>query len=295
MHEHDQDLIMTLAEGALGPEETTAARAEIAACRQCADELVLQQTAFRALREAPDAALTEFESHRLRRNLKRELGIASAPAVQVVQRRRFLPVAVLGGAAAVLLTVVIAGGALQSLRGSGDDDAGFAVAAADATSTTASAQVESAEVPQAGDSVTGDFVAETSADERAAGGDAAAGVTTTAQPDTSPPQLAFVSSADDLDTLRGILAAEGGGDPELTKDLALGHFLDAAILLPDSALVCGAETLSTIPDAVGYFALAAGEIDGIEVIVVAYVTEEIENSVVIAHDAATCEPMATSP
>ena len=46
MHQHDQELIMALAEESLDPQAARAAREEIASCRQCSEDLELQQFCF---------------------------------------------------------------------------------------------------------------------------------------------------------------------------------------------------------------------------------------------------------
>jgi len=119
MHEHDLDIIMALADGALDPH--SAAAAEVAACAQCSEDLELQRTALRATGETPRVYLTAVESSQLRHavrsrlNLQTQGGGSPAPT----KRRRFR-LGALAGAAAVLLAVVIAGPALNLFGSSGE-------------------------------------------------------------------------------------------------------------------------------------------------------------------------------
>lgn len=119
MHEHDQELIMALAEGVLDETAATAARAEIEACPECSADLQLQLVALAAIAEAPEVFLTATESSRLHAALKQELSLA-APAPARPKRSfawgRFLPIA---GMAAAFLVVIVA---LPTLFGGGSDD-----------------------------------------------------------------------------------------------------------------------------------------------------------------------------
>ena len=67
MHRHDLDLIAALAEGSL--EDETAARAQVAVCRRCREELEAHTLALQALSELEPLALTPQESAGLRRDV----------------------------------------------------------------------------------------------------------------------------------------------------------------------------------------------------------------------------------
>ena len=120
MHEHDQDIIMALAEGSLDPEAAARAEAAISACDQCQADLELQRLALTALQDAPAVYLTAAESGRLHDQLHRELRIAPAETA----RARLRPAwgrwaALAAGTAAVFLAAFLV---LPSVLG-GDDDA----------------------------------------------------------------------------------------------------------------------------------------------------------------------------
>ncbi len=286
MHEHDQDLIMALAEGTLGPESAAAAEAEFGACETCREELSLQRLAMEALGAAPRASLNEFESHRIRRNLMRELGISAEPAAAPAPRRRWMPVAVLGGAAAVLLAVVLGGGALQSLRGDDPGDVAFApitegsdTASEDTSAPTleSTPAADTAQAVESGDAADENFGIE---------------VPAVTPSDGAAPPVSLVSGVDDLAVLRELVVT-GSGDPEETAERATA-LLPRFAAVPDTA-GCGEATVGTVEGAVGHFVVGAGSIDGDEVVVIAYVTDPIDDSVVIAHDVVTCETVATAP
>lgn len=126
MHEHDNDLVMALAEGALDGPAAAEALDSVTACAVCFEELALQREALAALSSLTAPRLTELEAARLRRHLDDALGHSRTAAPTAPARRR-LSLKPLMGIAAVLLAVAVAVPALQSLRdGSGGGDAGVA-------------------------------------------------------------------------------------------------------------------------------------------------------------------------
>lgn len=155
MHEHDQDIIMALAEGSLDPDTAERAAVAINACEECRADLELQKRAVTALQEAPRVYLTATESARLHDHLRQELGVGPAEPT----RAKLSPAwsrwaALAAGTAAVLLAAFLV---LPSVLGGGDDSAETVAfdqaadeAAGDAdmerTATTAAA----AEAPTAG-------------------------------------------------------------------------------------------------------------------------------------------------
>lgn len=112
MHEHDTDLIISVARGQLDDAMAATAEAEIAACARCRADLELQRSAIDALDAAPRVYLTAKESARIRTAVRNELGLQTPVAVPRPRRRRF-PLAALAGAAAVVLAVVVAGPVLD--------------------------------------------------------------------------------------------------------------------------------------------------------------------------------------
>ncbi len=148
MHEHDQELIMALAEGTLEAAAAEAATAEIAVCPDCSADLELQRLAISALDELPQAYLSATESSRLHSNLKRELKLedpAPARASRSFAWGRWAPIA--GVAAVFIFLAAIVPGML----GGGDDDAADMEFAA--TATTAAPQVRESDTPAAEDSM----------------------------------------------------------------------------------------------------------------------------------------------
>jgi hypothetical protein len=145
MHEHDQDLIMALAEGTLDEAAAAAARTEISMCPECSRDLELQRIALAALGDLQPVYLTAAESSRLHDTLKRGLDVATpkaAPHRSGISWGRWIPVL---GVAAVLLIAVLA---LPNMIGGSDESADTAMmAAAETTITTAA--MEGAQTPRA--------------------------------------------------------------------------------------------------------------------------------------------------
>ena len=144
MHEHDQELIMALAEGDLAEDAAAVARAEIESCDECSADFELQVSAIAMLDQVPPVYLTATESARLHSSLKEELSLATpkpASPRRSVAWSRFLPAA---GVAAALLLVIVS---LPSLLGGGSDDSSDETVAApsfeaDATETSAAASLD---------------------------------------------------------------------------------------------------------------------------------------------------------
>lgn len=283
MHNHDLDTIMALAEGTIDASDAAAAEASIADCDECSRDLELQRQALAMLAAAPQVAMTELESTRMRRTLRDELGLAAATqaaAVTAVRRRRFSWGGALS-AAAVLLVVVLAAPTLNLLGGSDDaaSTAEDAFALAEPTTTVASAETAPA---------AGALAAEGGADEAAE--DAAAAPEFAADATTTTPtsreigrlrdgltleeiELAFTSSFLAPDTA-SLYAAEGTPPP--TDEF-------------DRCAETGIAELETEGTPVTQWTFAGLQVeDNREVAILAY---EIEGGevVVMAHDAETCE------
>lgn len=131
-HEHDHDLIMSLAEGRLAGDADDA-RSELERCTECAADLAAQEAALAALgdlRQRNDAELTEFESASLRRHLDRELGHRRiSDRTATTKPRRSFSWAPVFSVAAVLLALLLVAPALD-LLGGGDAGSGDAFDAA---------------------------------------------------------------------------------------------------------------------------------------------------------------------
>jgi len=276
MHQHDQELIMALAEGGLDADAAATARAEVASCPECSRDLELQRIALQGLEGLPRAHMTELESTRLRRSLREELGIARDARVTPAKRRR-MPMAAFATAAAVLLAVVVAAPTLN-LIGGGDDGADATIVAdatAGATATTAGAVAEMAPL---GDGGAGD-----SFDTQAA--------TTIAPPPEASGQMLYGYFIDetDLDELRSS-AAGTGFDEEASRSQAL-RMADDSVLDegPDDADACIAVTVTSEENLVGGYQIARGTYQGRDVLYVIYVAEDPAESILLVHAADNCE------
>lgn len=123
LHEHDRDLIMDVAEGALDEPADGRARTEIATCDECSTDLAELQVALAALADIPPAAMSEFEAARLTRDLDNALGhtrptVAAGAPVRAKRQISWVPI---GSIAAVLLAVVLIAPGLELLGGDADD------------------------------------------------------------------------------------------------------------------------------------------------------------------------------
>ena len=151
MHEHNEELIMALAEEVLSPAEATVAATEIEACAQCSTDLELIRVALDATSQAPQVYMSATESSRLHEALHRELRLATPIRAEPRPRPAWGRVAGWAfGAAAVFLGAVLM---LPALFG-GSDDASDAVAAATIEerggATTAAAFEPSQALPEVG-------------------------------------------------------------------------------------------------------------------------------------------------
>ncbi|NND03450.1 MAG: hypothetical protein HKN91_11745 [Acidimicrobiia bacterium] len=286
MHQHDQDLIMALAEGSLDEEAATAARAEVEACRECARDLELQTFAFEALHSMPDAHLTEFESAGLRRNLRNELGVFKEEIqFEPSKKRRRFPIAAFGTAAAVLIAVVAIAPRL-SLVGGGDS--ADTVALESAPATTAAAQFDAqAGLPEGGaeDNLATAAPATTNAP-------LAASTTTPPPPESVRDLLGYYAENPDLTLLRSRLEAQEF-EPESARLYALKDSgLEVAEEDVNTVNNCLVLTLTNSEEFVEGFQFARGNYDDREVIFYVYLAEEPAASAVLVQAADTCEELA---
>lgn len=177
MHEHDQEMIMALAEGTLTPPDAAAATAEIEACAECSRDLELQRVALAALGDAPAVYLSATESAGLHEALHRELKIAAPVPVRPQPRAAWGRVAGWAfGAAAVFLGAVLL---LPTLGGGSNDaassetTAGAELAEDRAATTAAAFQLTPAAPEAAADAlddamVAGEAIAESGAEATSA-------------------------------------------------------------------------------------------------------------------------------
>jgi hypothetical protein len=286
MHNHDYETIMALAEGSLDPVAAAAARTAIDACPECARDLELQVAGLQALKALPAAGLTEMESARLHRDLRRELGIATPQARQPAARRR-MPLAALGTAAAVLVAVVLVGPGLNLIGGASDSTTDSTVFAA---ATTAAAQTTAA--PEAALAPAEDLTSDGAAESQAPVAEATTTSAAGGAAESERLYAYFREQNPDLDALRDDLA-DFGFDENVGRSNALQQ-ADDSILEDDLAAVaaCINGTLSSEDTFLEGFQLARGLLDGREVLLVVYLAEDPENSALIAHAADNCEELA---
>jgi hypothetical protein len=288
MHDHNLDLIMALAEGALADAERDTAEATIAACDECAVELGAQRIALEALGSAPTPELTELEAVRMRRALRDELGlITPEPAAPTRDRSmRWQRLSVGLSAAAVILLFVAIVPALN-LFGAGDDSttgdftaAAVTTAAPATTAPTAAAERDEADgsPPNAGGGVTLTQSEDMIATEIA-------------------PELQWFAFGDspDLDairdaSMRGLSAA---GDARLLLGYEGG---DLGFLAADDrgASRCGAQGIEAFGDGYLIEELGSAVMAETDVVVIAYVNEYTADIQVVAYDAASCEVVAST-
>ena len=312
MHEHDRDLIMALAEGTLGEAAATAAESEISGCERCTANLELQRSALATLTSTPRAYLSAAESQRMRAGVRKELKLAS-PEVAPRRRRRRFPLGALAGAAAVLLAVVIAGPALN-LLGTGNDDS---PAAFDGALSPAAPNLDEESV-RATPSIEAPA---TAAPAPALGPSEAA----------AAPELAFAPAAEidedglpslksgtDLEQLRRMFQAQGEGfGPDSLAEaglLLLESAADAVAQAPPpeapapaeagqdpiltagmgDAAPCDPESVVDYADGTVAILIALMDHEGTPALVVAYVTEDVEETRIVVLSLETCEVLASA-
>ena len=130
MHEHDFDLIASIAEGELGPDEQAAAEALLVACPACRADLQLQREALAFLQAAAPVVMTDFERADLHRSVADNLPPARRPSPVKTTAPWFQRLMPAMAAAAAVVVVVGVGSVL--VTGSGDEMAAEPTAAATA-------------------------------------------------------------------------------------------------------------------------------------------------------------------
>jgi hypothetical protein len=286
MHEHDDDIIMALAEGILEPDVSAPALAEVSECPECAAALADQKVALAAMRSAQAPTLDDLERARLHRTMREALGIG-APVVAEPSRHEssYRRLAALGSVAAVLIGVVVVAPYLNLLGGGDDSEA--------AATTTAAAEervaVQSADpLTEAGDAsgATGDNSEATNGQD---GGSQE--LSSTSAPALGPEirVLAWrgptLGSEPDLALLARRIRSQG-------SDL-FAPVDDDSVLITETTADCLA-ALSPDPKGGTVSLIGTAEVEGTAVLVVAYVTGDFEEVTVVAIDETTCLVVATS-
>lgn len=300
MHDHDNELIGALAEGALSADDAQRAESEIAACDECRTDLAAQRAALAAMAESPRPGLTALESARMRRSVAESVGIADA---SVKERRRFVPWAGVATAAAVLVAIVIAA-PLVNLLSTGDDDDATDIAAVQTTI----AELEATQPPADGDALDTDAPSEAAAEapqlpatEEAAEDDLAPAAGTD-QAAGGLPSLGPIN-LEDLETFRDAFPEQAGlGNGLELRDVSLdeARLLEFGSLLaspdvgePRAADACLPEIAAAVPGASLVVSTATAEFQGTPVLVTAVFTSEIGPPLILAVDEGECVVLAT--
>jgi len=282
MHENDPDTILALLDGSLEASRARAVEAHMAECEACSTELGTQRIALEALQGAPRAYLTAAESADLHQTLHRRLGLAPSPAPRVAGSRRPSRLTVLVGAAVVLIGVLAVAPRL-SFFGSDEADS-VALASRD------QAQDETMQ-PQA---VAGEN------DAADATTIAAAGLGDGASPEQPTRSNLYAANAPDLDVIREAVIAAGGDSTKVTREFEddgapppiLGEAPAEAYDRPDTCVDAG---LAELPDTVDAFVVTGAVTSEGEIVVVAYVPADVNDTVVLSHLVPSCTVVDRSP
>ncbi len=297
MHEHDQEIIMALAEENLDEVAATAAQAEIEGCAECSRDLELQRLALSVLDEAPDVYLTATESSRLHESLKRELtGLRPAPTSNKPTVAWGRWVSALAGTAAVFLVVFMV---LPNVIGGSDDSSPATTAAADGgafgdeeRSTAAATETIAPEILEMGgsaDDAATDYQASIEASEAPmASTTTAAASETTASGLGLADVLPLIGYGNISEEIRAEIVDQlllSPDDVRLRDELAKSAAFDLPACLAELALELGIPSESeTI-----LVGVLAGD-DGAERLVVAFVPAEVnDTTLVVVTYPAGCE------
>jgi hypothetical protein len=300
MHEHDQDLIMALAEKSLAPDAAAAAEAALEACPECRRDLELQRVALEAVREAAPVYMTAAESTALHERLHHDLKLASPSAERPHHRPAWVRLtAWAAGAAAVFLAIV----ALAPVFGNGGDAGTEAAAAAttaaafEPTSPSPGGATANDEMLDLAQSLPAEDGAETGGAEMAATETTAAAAETVT---TAPSRgvLEIVATGDLDETMRRRFVEDLATNTEsYSARTAAVEIMDTdfAACLEEDAIPDASDGFEPPP---GSDLLALGIIegnDGKERLLVAYVTADVNDSVLAAVSVPSCEVYQTVP
>jgi hypothetical protein len=283
MHEHDDDIIMALAEGILEPDVLAPALAEMSECPECAAALADQKVALAAMRSAQAPALDDLERARLHRTMREALGI-EAPVVAEPSRheRSYRRLAALGSVAAVLIGVVVVAPYLNLLGGGANDSTATTTAAASderAALQRADTLAEGEDSPDAGDGF--------EATNEAGGGSPE--LSSTSAPALAPEFRVLqwrgspLGSEPDLASLARRIRLQGSG--------LFATLDDDSVLLSDATADCLAAS-SPDPEAATVSLIGTVDVEGTAALIVAYVTGDFEEVTVLAIDETTCRVVA---
>ncbi len=313
MHNHDQEIIMALAEGTLPAPAAAAAEADLAACAECVRDLELQRIALATLSDAPRVYLSATESARLHDRLHRELAV---PAPEPVRTRTQLAwgrwVGLAAGTAAVFLAAFLL--LPNVLGGSSDESAELAFDATSedlndagaAETTTAAAEA----APPLREGMVGLDDATAAEDGAAAAGEAPAALpTTTAAPETT---LAGDTGDPTMDTANyltyihvGALSADVRNEilDQLSADSGYFRLADENVkriepeweLCVESTLDLDVFPAASDAQIVGIVVDDAGDDIGLERLLVAFVTADPDDTVLASITVPQCEVFETLP
>jgi anti-sigma factor RsiW len=277
MHTNDPETILALLDGTLDPSREGAVRAHMADCAECAAELEMQQAALEALHGAPRAFLTAAESADLHRTMHRALGLARPPERRPRRRPFVSRVAVLAGVTAVLIGILTVAPHLTFLASDDASDITIAAAQAQRDESTPATPVPGNDLSAVSDA--------------APLGDAMTEETTRASMTLGP--------VPDLDTVRRDVIAAGGDALKATDRLETDGE-DAGVPMAggdaaEDAGPCVDTGLAELPDTVTAFIVADAMSDNGEVLVIAYVPADVEDTVVLSHLLPTCVIVDRSP
>ena len=284
-HEHDHDLIMALAEGAVDAADTEAAEASLAGCTSCREDLRLQREALAFLATAPSPAMTDLERARLRRAVRHNLP-AQPTLAEPRPQKRFRLVTALGGVAAVLIAAVVIAPQLGSFGG---DDANELIAA-DAPATEATAATEAPTAAESAEEDLTNLAASTDevveAPETLRDADPFLTQAYSQFDPADPPTLETVAAAVAAERREASLEPAPPGQVEGAQGGTAAFDTAACQDAARAALVDEGATLDQL--VVGFW-----KVEGVDAAIVAYIMDD-DSVVAVAHDAATCEVLERS-
>ena len=129
MHEHDQDLIVAIAEGTLDAKAAAAAAADISRCSICSADLAAQRIAIVAIAGTSPVSMTAAESAQLRSTVASAVGIEPTRTQAPAPRDRRAPWGSIAIAAASLAGIIGVVPVLGLLTQGSDDIAAATTAA----------------------------------------------------------------------------------------------------------------------------------------------------------------------
>jgi len=292
MHEHDPDTIMAFLEGSLDAARAAAVEEHMETCSECSEELRLQQVALEVLRDTPRVYLSAAESAHLHRTLHGRLGVATAP-VPAPQKRRWAWRGTALGAAAVMLIAVLLVAPRLVLIGASDREAEDAAL----SNSAQTAELDVPAEPEAYDLREG-LRAEAGDTLGSSPATVAAGEITDG--DEEAHQTWDLSKAG-LEELLAVVIDAGGCPAEVQERLAALGFPKNVVDTTSEATAtdtteasaagshpCVDVGLSELPDTVSAFVVTGGTTDEGEVVVIAYVPENVDEAVLLSHLVESC-------